>query len=146
MTQMDLFRNFDISATALTAERLRMDLISNNIANANTTRTKEGGPYTRKVPVFMEVIDQVLNAQGQMVSRPAGVKVVQIKPDENPPRLVYDPSHPDANADGYVLYPDINPVVEMVNLISASRSYEANITAFNSAKDMYRAALEIGRV
>lgn len=143
---MDLFRNFDISATALTAERLRMDLISNNIANANTTRTKEGGPYTRKVPVFMEVIDQVLNAQGQMVSRPAGVKVVQIKPDENPPRLVYDPSHPDANADGYVLYPDINPVVEMVNLISASRSYEANITAFNSAKDMYRAALEIGRV
>jgi flagellar basal-body rod protein FlgC len=72
--------------------------------------------------------------------------VVRIKPDENPPRLVYDPSHPDANADGYVLYPDINPVVEMVNLISASRSYEANVTAFNSAKDMYRAALDIGRV
>lgn len=142
---MDLFRNFDISASALTAERLRMDLISNNIANANTTRTKEGGPYTRKVPVFMEVIEETLNAQGQMVSRPAGVKVVRIKPDENPPRFVYDPSHPDANADGYVLYPDINPVVEMVNLISASRSYEANVTAFNSAKDMYRAALEIGR-
>lgn len=143
---MDLFRNFDISATALTAERLRMDLISNNIANANTTRTKEGGPYTRKVPVFMEVIDEVMNADGRMVSRPAGVKVVRIKPDENPPRLVYDPSHPDANTDGYVLYPDINPVVEMVNLISASRSYEANVTAFNSAKDMYRAALDIGRV
>lgn len=142
---MELFRNFDISASALTAERLRMDLISNNIANANTTRTKEGGPYTRKVPVFMEVIEQVLNAQGQMVSRPAGVKVIRIQPDENPPRLVYDPSHPDANADGYVLYPDINPVVELVNLISASRAYEANITAFNSAKDMYRAALEIGK-
>ncbi len=143
---MDLFRNFDISASALTAERLRMDLISNNIANANTTRTKEGGPYTRKVPVFMEVIDEVMNADGKMVSRPAGVKVVRIKPDENPPKLVYDPSHPDANVDGYVLYPDINPVVEMVNLISASRSYEANVTAFNSAKDMYRAALDIGRV
>lgn len=143
---MDLFRNFDISASALTAERLRMDLISNNIANANTTRTKEGGPYTRKVPVFMEVIDEVLNARGQMVSRPAGVKVVRIQPDGNPPRLVYDPGHPDANADGYVLYPDINPVVEMVNLITASRSYEANVTAFNSAKDMYRAALDIGRV
>jgi flagellar basal-body rod protein FlgC len=143
---MDLFRNFDISATALTAERLRMDLISNNIANANTTRTKEGGPYTRKVPVFMEVIEEAINSQGRLVSRPAGVKVVRIKPDENPPRLVYDPSHPDANADGYVLYPDINPVVEMVNLISASRSYEANVTAFNSAKDMYRAALDIGRV
>ncbi|NLW47803.1 MAG: flagellar basal body rod protein FlgC [Firmicutes bacterium] len=143
---MDLFRNFDISATALTAERLRMDLISNNIANANTTRTKEGGPYTRKVPVFMEVIEEAINAQGRLVSRPAGVKVVRIKPDENPPRLVYDPSHPDANTEGYVLYPDINPVVEMVNLISASRSYEANVTAFNSAKDMYRAALDIGRV
>jgi flagellar basal-body rod protein FlgC len=143
---MDLFRNFDISASALTAERLRMDLISNNIANANTTRTKEGGPYTRKVPVFMEVIEEAINSQGRLVSRPAGVKVVRIKPDENPPRLVYDPSHPDANADGYVLYPDINPVVEMVNLISASRSYEANVTAFNSAKDMYRAALDIGRV
>ncbi len=142
---MDLFRNFDISASALTAERLRMDLISNNIANANTTRTKEGGPYTRKVPVFMEVIDEAMNANGQMVSRAAGVKVVRIQADENPPRLVYDPAHPDANADGYVLYPDINPVVEMVNLISASRSYEANVTAFNSAKDMYRAALDIGR-
>ena len=142
---MELFRNFDISASALTAERLRMDLISNNIANANTTRTKEGGPYTRKVPVFMEVIDEYLNANGQMVTRPAGVKVIRIKTDEKPPRLVYDPTHPDANEDGYVLYPDINPVVEMVNLISASRSYEANVTAFNSAKDMYRAALDIGR-
>lgn len=142
---MELFRNFDISASALTAERLRMDLISNNIANANTTRTKEGGPYTRKVPVFMEMIDEYLNANGQMVTRPAGVKVIRIKTDEKPPRLVYDPTHPDANEDGYVLYPDINPVVEMVNLISASRSYEANVTAFNSAKDMYRAALDIGR-
>lgn len=143
---MDLFRNFDISASALTAERLRMDLISNNIANANTTRTKEGGPYTRKVPVFMEVIEEAINSEGRLVSRPAGVKVIRIKPDGNPPRLVYDPSHPDANADGYVLYPDINPVVELVNLISASRAYEANVTAFNSAKDMYRAALDIGRV
>lgn len=80
-----------------------------------------------------------------MVTRPAGVKVIRIKTDEKPPRLVYDPTHPDANEDGYVLYPDINPVVEMVNLISASRSYEANVTAFNSAKDMYRAALDIGR-
>lgn len=142
---MDLFRNFDISASALTAERLRMDLISNNIANANTTRTKEGGPYTRKVPVFMEVIEEYINAEGRMVARPAGVKVIRIKTDEKPPRLVYDPTHPDANEDGYVLYPDINPVVEMVNLISASRSYEANVTAFNSAKDMYRAALDIGR-
>ncbi|HEX7714054.1 MAG TPA: flagellar basal body rod protein FlgC [Bacillota bacterium] len=143
---MDLFRNLDISATALTAERLRMDLISDNIANINTTRTKEGGPYERKVPVFMEVLDEYMGSNGRPVSKPAGVKVLKIQPDGNPPRLVYDPSHPDANADGYVAYPDINPVSEMVNLITASRSYEANVTAFNSSKDIFRAALEIGKI
>jgi flagellar basal-body rod protein FlgC len=142
---MDLFRNFEISASALTAERLRMDLISDNIANANTTRTKEGGPYQRKVPVFMEVLDQYLTPDGP-VTKPAGVKVLKIQPDNSPPKIVYDPSHPDANTDGYVLYPDINPVTEMVNLISASRSYEANITAFNSAKDIFRASLDLARI
>ncbi|MCL6589577.1 MAG: flagellar basal body rod protein FlgC [Firmicutes bacterium] len=143
---MDLFRNLEISASGLTAERLRMDLISDNIANVNTTRTKEGGPYQRKVPVFMEVLDEYINREGRFVSKPAGVKVLKIQPDGNPPRLVYDPSHPDANADGYVAYPDINPVIEMVNLITASRSYEANITAFNSAKEIFRASLQIGKV
>lgn len=143
---MDLFRNFEISASALTAERLRMDLISDNIANANTTRTKEGGPFQRKVPVFMEALDECLSKDGRLVNKPAGVKVLKIEPDQSPPRLVYDPSHPDANPDGYVLYPDINPVTEMVNLISASRAYEANITAFNSAKDIFRASLDLARV
>lgn len=144
---MDLFRNLEISATALTAERLRMDLISDNIANANTTRTKEGGPYQRKVPVFAEVLDESISREtGRLISKPAGVKVLHIQPDGKAPRLVYDPAHPDANADGYVAYPDINPVVEMVNLISASRSYEANITAFNSSKEMFRAALDLARV
>ena len=143
---MDLFRNLEISATALTAERLRMDLISDNIANANTTRTKEGGPYQRKVPVFAEVLDETISQDGKLISKPAGVKVLQIQPDGRPPRLVYDPTHPDANADGYVAYPDINPVVEMVNLISASRSYEANITAFNSSKEMFRASLDLSKV
>ncbi len=143
---MELFRNLEISATALTAERLRMDLISDNIANANTTRTKEGGPYQRKVPVFAEVLDETISRDGRLISKPAGVKVLQIQPDGKPPRFVYDPSHPDANADGYVAYPDINPVVEMVNLISASRSYEANITAFNASKDMFRAALDLARI
>jgi flagellar basal-body rod protein FlgC len=143
---MDLFRNLEISATALTAERLRMDLISDNIANANTTRTKEGGPYQRKVPVFAEVLDESISHDGKLNSKPAGVKVLRIQTDGKPPRLVYDPSHPDANANGYVAYPDINPVVEMVNLISASRSYEANITAFNASKDIFRASLDLAKI
>ncbi len=143
---MDLFRNMEISASALTAERLRMDLISDNLANVNTTRTKEGGPYQRKVAVFSEVLDDYMTDEGRMVSKPAGVKVLRIQPDGNPPRMVYDPSHPDADDEGYVYYPDINPVSEMVNLITASRSYEANVTAFNAAKDIFRAALDLGRI
>jgi flagellar basal-body rod protein FlgC len=143
---MDLFRNMEISASALTAERLRMDLISDNLANANTTRTKEGGPYQRKVPVFMEVLDDYMSNDGRMVSKPAGVKVLRVEPDGKPPRMAYDPSNPDANADGYVFYPDINPVTEMVNLITASRSYEANVTAFNAAKTIFSASLELGKI
>jgi flagellar basal-body rod protein FlgC len=142
---MNLFRSFDICATALTAERLRMDIISNNIANANTTRTKEGGPYQRQTPVFAQALETVTGADGAPVTKMAGVKVVGIESEKRPPRMVYDPSHPDADAQGYVAYPDINVVTEMVDLISASRSYEANVTAFNAAKDMFRAALEMGK-
>jgi flagellar basal-body rod protein FlgC len=143
---MDLFRTMDISASALTAERLHMDLISDNLANVNTTKTKEGGPYQRKVPVFMEVLDDYLSTDGRLESKPAGVKVLRTQPDGNPPRMVYDPSHPDANADGYVLYPDINPVSEMVNLITASRAYEANVTAFTAAKTIFTASLDLGKI
>jgi flagellar basal-body rod protein FlgC len=142
---MNLFRNFDICATALTAERLRMDIITNNIANANTTRTREGGPYQRQTPVFAQTLETVSGADGAPVTKVAGVKVVGIESDKRPPRMVYDPSHPDADVQGYVAYPDINVVTEMVDLISASRSYEANVTAFNAAKDMFRAALEMGK-
>lgn len=141
---MNLFRNFEINASALTAERLRMDIISNNIANANTTMTKDGGPYSRQVPVFAEALVEQLSSQG-VITRPAGVKVTKIKSDGKPPRMVYDPSHPNANAAGYVAYPDINTVTEMVDLISASRAYEANVTAFNAAKDMFKAALEMDK-
>jgi flagellar basal-body rod protein FlgC len=143
---MDLFRNMEISASALTAERLRMDLISDNLANVNTSKTKEGGPYQRKVPVFAEVLDNYISDNGQLIAKPAGVKVLRIEPDGNPPRMVFDPSNPDANADGYVFYPDINPVSEMVNLITASRSYEANVTAFNAAKTIFSASLELGKI
>jgi flagellar basal-body rod protein FlgC len=143
---MNLFRSLEISASGLTAERLRMDLISNNIANANTTRTPEGGPYQRSVPVFAEALEEVMSGNGLPTQRAAGVRVMAIRSDGRPPRLVYDPGHPDADAQGYVAYPDINPVHEMVNLITASRAYEANVTAFNSAKDIFRTALELAKV
>lgn len=141
---MSLFRSFDISASALTAERLRMDITSNNIANINTTSTPDGGPYRRQMPIFAEVFQETLTATGRKRDV-AGVKVINIASDNKAPRMVYDPSHPQADAAGYVAYPDINMVEEMVNLISAGRAYEANITAFNMSKDMYQAALDMTR-
>lgn len=142
---------FDISASGLTAERLRLDTIANNIANVNTTRTKEGGPYRRQMPVFEpraasfeELVRAFSGKKGAPVS--LGVRVQAIVEDSTPPRLVYDPSHPDANADGYVAFPDINIVKEMVDMISASRAYEANVTALNEAKTIMQSALNIGRV
>lgn len=141
---MNLFRNLEINASALTAERLRMDIISNNIANAHTTMTETGGPYERRVPVFAEMLEESLTPEGKK-TRFAGVKVAAIRGDRRPPRLVYEPDHPHADAHGYVAYPDINVVTEMVDLITASRAYEANVTAFNSAKEIFRAALEMGQ-
>lgn len=142
---------FDISASALTAERLRLDVISNNIANVNTTRTPSGGPYKRQMPVFEprsgnfgQFLNAIKNKTGPKVA--LGVRVAAIVDDPAPPRLVYDPTHPDANADGYVAFPDINIVKEMVDMISASRAYEANVTALNEAKAMMQSALGIGRV
>jgi len=142
--------SFAITASALTAERLRMDVISNNIANANTTRTVEGGPYIRERVVFAPRMDAApafapmlanLTPQGL----PVGVRVTAIEKDPSPPRMVYDPGHPDANSEGYVAYPNVNAVNEMVDLISASRAYEANITAFNATKSMALQALTIGK-
>lgn len=141
---MNLFRNLEINASGLTAERLRMDIISNNIANAQTTMTETGRPYERRVPVFAEMLEETLTPQGKQ-TRFAGVKVAAIQGDGRAPRLVYEPDHPHADANGYVAYPDINVVTEMVDLITASRAYEANVTAFNSAKEIFRAALEMGR-
>lgn len=137
---MRMFHAMDVNASALGAQRLRLDLIAANIANANTTRTPEGGPYRRKVPVFAENLQM---AEGKVGL--SGVRVVAIANDQAPFRSVYDPSHPDANADGYVLYPNVNIVNEMVNLIEAGRAYEANVTAFNLSKEVFKAALSIGR-
>ncbi len=139
---MSAFHSFRVSASGLTAERLRMDTISNNLANANTTRTEDGGPYRRQFVLF-SAIDNGASAAGQQPGH--GVRVVAIGEDESAPRLIFDPQHPDANAEGYVAMPNVHVVKEMVDLISATRSYEANITAINAAKSMAQKALEIGR-
>ena len=145
---MGLFDAVSISASGLTAERLRMDVISNNIANANTTRTEEGGPYRRRMVVFQAREGETSSffdiLQGKVQSG-AGVRAVRIVKDASPLRQVYDPSHPDADQQGLVDLPNVNLVAEMVDLIAATRAYEANVTALNSAKTMAARALEIGR-
>jgi len=145
-----VFSTLAISASALTAERLRMDIISNNIANANTTRTIEGGPYTRQRVVFAPRFD-VTPSFAPMLSTmtkdglPMGVRATGIIKDPSPNRMVYDPGHPDANAEGYVAFPNVNIVNEMVDLISATRAYDVNVTALNASKGMALRALDIGK-
>jgi flagellar basal-body rod protein FlgC len=140
----------NVSATGLTAERLRMDIISKNIANANTTRTIAGTPYRRQMVVFQEQGNEndfetmLRKAQGQG-SIGNGVEVSEIVEDQSDFKRVYNPGHPDADDEGYVLMPNVDVVVEMINLMTASRSYEANVTAMNSSKSMAMKALEIGR-
>jgi flagellar basal-body rod protein FlgC len=135
------FSSFNISASGLSAQRQRMDAISNNIANANTTRTPEGGPYKRQETVFAAKMEEVEPG----VFRPNGVDTPATVADSSPPKLVYEPGHPDADASGYVRMPNVNIVQEMVDMISATRAYEANVTALNSGKTMIAKALEIGR-
>lgn len=142
---MDIFSAFKISASGLSAQRIRMNVIASNLANINTTRTPEGGPYKKKgvvfaaVPVFRELLDSELGKNLK------GVKAVNIVESKNQPIQVFDPSHPDADDKGYVYMPNINSIEEMINMLSAARSYEANITAINAAKNMAVKALEIGR-
>lgn len=145
---MSVFRVLHIASSGLTAERLRQDTIANNIANAETTRSADGGPYRRQVPVFAPILDQSMHGARSPLQRGTqgkGVQVVGVISDPSPPRMVYDPQHPDADADGYVAKPNIHVVKEMVDLITATRAYEANIAAVNSAKSMAQKALEIGR-
>lgn len=143
---MNIFSAFRISASGLSAERLRMDLIADNIANAETTRTPEGGPYRRKVVSFEENLSRELNkTSGKYEDKMNGVKVGRISEDPSPLKRVYNPSHPDADSDGYVTMPNVNILNEMVDLIAASRAFEANVTAINSEKQMALKALEIGR-
>lgn len=146
---MSLMNGMNVSASGMTAQRLRMDIISQNIANVKTTRDENGEVYRRKTVVFAEKgtepFAQILNSKtGARAGN--GVKVTEIVEDnETPMNLVYDPSHPDADENGYVAYPNVNPVTEMTNLIDASRSYEANVTAFNATKSMALKGLEVGK-
>lgn len=136
-----------ISSSALTAQRTRMNLIASNLANANTTRTPEGGPYKRKDAVFaampLEKNDFASVLDRRMQPEAKGVEVMDIMEDHNPPRLQYDPSHPDANQQGYVAYPNVNVIEEMADMISATRSYEANMTASKASMNMRMKTLEI---
>ena len=147
---MGLFGSLDISASALSAERLRMDVTAENLANAQSTRTASGGPYRRKEVVTEATGDSgfagaLASARASGGGPLGGVRVSGIVEDQTPNRLVYDPSHPDANAQGYVSMPNVNPVTEMVDLISASRSYEANVTAMQTSKQMFTKTLDLLR-
>ena len=147
---MGYFGALDISASGLTAQRLRMDTISQNIANVNTTTTADGNPYRRKVTLFEErsqppVFEGYLRSAFKGDNMGNGVRVASVFEDPSPFKRVYEPGHPDADADGYVSMPNVEVVTEMVNMISASRSYEANVTAINTPKSLCMKALEIGR-
>ncbi|WP_300364525.1 flagellar basal body rod protein FlgC [Hydrogenimonas sp.] len=163
---MAFLSSFDINGYGLSAQRFRVNIISSNIANANTTRTDEGGPYRRREVVFKAFnFDKVLQSKIENDSEflpysdplDEGVEGKRVKPsvlgvvvdkvvrDDSEPRMKYDPSHPDANAEGYVAYPNINPVIEMADLIEATRAYQANVAAFQSVKAMATSAIDILR-
>ena len=144
---MDFLSAMKIGASGLTAQRMRMDTIASNLANIETTRTPEGGPYKRKDVMFTalpltEFSSKLSEAMSDQVRQ---VKVSEVVEDQSPPTMVFNPNHPDANKEGYVAMPNINPMEEMVNMISASRGFEANVTAIKAAKEMALKALEIGR-
>ena len=152
---MSMFGSIDAAASGLTAERLRMDVISNNIANANTTRTAEGGAYHRRYVVFepreedinsfSSILAGAMRPENKNKQRGKGVRAVRIETDNSQGPLVYDPGHPDANAEGYLERPNVNVVGEMVDMITASRGYEANVTVIQAAKSMAAKALDMGK-
>lgn len=147
---MSIFKSFGVNASGMTAERFRMDIISQNVANANTTRTEDGTPYRRKIVTFQEK-SQDINSFGTIFKKARGmdtgdgVKVSGVYDDKSDLTMVYDPSHPDADEDGYVYYPNVNIVTEMTNMIDAERAYQANATAFDASKSIAMKGLDIGK-
>jgi flagellar basal-body rod protein FlgC len=148
---MSFWQSLRIGASGLLAQRTRLDVIANNIANAQTTRTKDGGPYKRQDVVFTPQDQQTFLPQfiaakrGDLQTVNGGVRVAEIVTDQEPGSQVYDPTNPDADKNGYVTYPNVNPVVEMTNMLSATRSYEANLAVVDAIKRMALKALDIGR-
>ena len=144
---MSLFNMMAIGSMGLRAQRIRMEVSSTNLANANVTRTPEGGPYKRLDPVFRSVPLETEEFGGVLDRnmKRLGVEVESVVAEDSQPVLVYDPEHPDADEGGYVAMPNVNVVEEMVNLMTAARSYEANLSALNLAKQMANSALELGR-
>ena len=142
---MDFFTALDVSGTGMSAERVRVNVASSNLANADTTRGPNGQPYRRMDPVFEAVPMMAPDGQIGGASEPPGVRVSQIISDPNPGKRIYSPGHPDADAQGFVTLPNVNPVHEVVNLLSASRSYEANATAVETLKGMAQRGLDIAR-
>ncbi|MTJ92366.1 MAG: flagellar basal body rod protein FlgC [Desulfovibrio sp.] len=145
---MDFMTAFDISASGLSADRTRINTISMNLANAKTTRTPQGGPYRRRsvVQQATDVDDPFsIHMRSALDRAVQGVRVSAVTMDNRPFKRVYEPGNPDANAEGYVMYPDINVVEEMANLMTAQRNYEANVTTVDAVKGMFIKALDIGR-
>ncbi len=144
---MDYLSSLNISGSGLTAQTLRMDVISQNIANAGATRTENGGPYRRKMVVLESIKGSSFRNELEKAAKvqAGGVKVESVIEDSSPLVPVYNPSHPDANEEGYVMMPNVNTAQEMIDMLGASRAYEANVTAFNATKAMILKALEIGR-
>ncbi len=147
---MAFLQSMDITASALTAQRLRMDVVSENVANINTTRTADGQPYRRRYVIFQEregtsFSQQLNNSIAGSAAGGSGVRVTDIAEDPSPFKLDYNPTHPDADEFGYVRMPNVDLAREMVDMMSATRSYEANITVLNSTKSMAMGALEIGK-
>ena len=144
---LNVFRMMEVTGRSLSVQRTRMEVVSSNLANAQTTRTPEGGPYKRRDVVLAsdrprDDFGQLL--EGEMDQSVHTVRVVEIQPDETEPRLVYDPDHPDSNEEGYVAYPNVDSMEEMVNLITVMRTYEANLSTLTAARDMAQSALRIG--
>lgn len=134
-----------IARSALEMERARMELISSNLANARTTRTPEGGPYIRRLPVIEPARVDQQSFSDVLAEKAKGVRVAEVVTDQKPPVMRYEPGHPDANADGYVAYPNVDPVEEMVDMLSAVRSYEANVNVVKTVAKMNEAAMRISR-
>ena len=147
---MSIFNSINVSASALTAEKTRIDIIAKNMANANSTRATGGMPYRRQMAVFQEnkktpFSEHLSKYTGANKNNGQGVKISKIVEDDTPFKMKYEPGHPDADENGYVQMPNVDTIKEMVDLISAQRSYDANITAMNASKSMLMKALDIGR-